>query len=511
MTKVFLGGRLTAAEVARVAAGAEVAVDSHALERAAASRATLETLIEDGCPIYGITTGLGALVTQDVEPSHRSAMQADLLRSHACGSGEELNREIVRAALVVRLNGLLKGRSGVRPVVIDRVVNLLNARLTPVVPRSGSLGASGDLAPSAHAFLPLIGEGHVRTWDDELLDGPAVLARLRVGALALEANEGLALINGTQFMAAIGAILTVRVRSLLDTFDLAAAMTVDALRGARTPFDERIHELRSLDGQQRSARRIASALAGSTRTRLPGDGLAQDAYSLRCAPQVHGAAREAFAFFERLVAVELDAVTDNPLIFEDPPVVLSGGNFHGQALALAFDTLRLGLADLGSISERRIFRLVSPALNGSLPAFLTTHPGASSGYMVVQYAAAALVSELRALAHPVSTDSIPTSDNQEDHVSMGMTGAVMALQAVDCLERIVTWELICAAQALDLDPGEPGRVVASLHAAIRECVPPLVSDRPPAYDLALLQPLVSDGLPARLLGEMGQAAPGAPG
>lgn len=506
MTTVVLGGSLTARDVALVASGAEVTADAEALQRVSAGRATLEQLIDGGAPIYGITTGFGALVTESIGPDQRSTMQADLLRSHACGSGDELPGEVVRAALAVRVNALLKGHSGVRPLVITHVMALMNGCLTPVVPCSGSLGASGDLAPSAHAFLPLIGEGWVRTLDGDLLDGAEALARLQLGPLVLEAKEGLALINGTHFMTGIGALLTVRVCALLDTLDVLAAATVEALRGASAPFDERIHRLRAVEGQQRSAGNIAAALAGSRRTRPLGDGLPQDAYSLRCAPQVHGAAREAFAFFAKLVAIELDAVTDNPLVFDDPPAILSGGNFHGQTLALAFDTLRLALADMGSISERRIFRLVSPTLNGPLPAFLAAEPGSSSGYMVVQYAAAALVCELRALAHPVSTDNIPTSDNQEDHVSMGMTAGVMALQALDCLERIATWELICATQALDLDPGEPGAVVGALRAAVRELIPQLERDRQPARDLALVRPLVKSGLPGRLLG--GEGMPG---
>ena len=403
----------------------------------------------------------------------------------------------MRAALAIRLNGLLIGHSGIRPLVLERVAALLAHDLVPVVPRTGSLGASGDLAPSAHAFLPLIGEGAVRRRSGERIDGERALQELGLEPLQLEAKEGLALINGTHFMCAIGALLTVRVRALLDVADLAAAVTVDALRGATPAFDPRVHALRPVDGQVRSAANIVAALRGSGRAGVAG-GRLQDAYSLRCAAQVHGAAREAFAFFARLVAVDLNAVTDNPLVFDDPPQVISAGNFHGQSLALAFDTLRLALADLGSISERRTFRLVSPSTNGVLPPFLSPTAGSSSGYMIVQYAAAALVSELRALAHPVSVDSVPTSDNQEDHVSMGMTGALMALDAVERAEKIVASELLCGCQALDCDPGSPSAMVAAVHAAVRERVPPLVDDRPPANDLAALLPLVTGGALATL-------------
>jgi histidine ammonia-lyase len=293
--------------------------------------------------------------------------------------------------------------------------------------------------------------------------------------------------------------MTVRVRALLDTIDIVAATTIDALRSPVAAFDARVHELRAIGGQIESAANIRTALAGSMRGGDPVTGRLQDAYSLRCAAQVHGAAREAFAFFAGLVAADLNAVTDNPLVFDDPPEVISAGNFHGQSLAIAFDTLRLALADLGSISERRTFRLVSPSLNGDLPAFLSPTPGPSSGYMIAQYAAAALVAELRALSHPVSVDSVPTSDNQEDHVSMGMTAAVMSLESVKRLELIVGYELLCACQALDCDPGTPGDVTASVHAAARERVTQLVEDRPPADDLAAIVPLVRNGSLARLL------------
>jgi histidine ammonia-lyase len=500
VSAVVLSGRLGVDDVAAVAAGAPVTLDPRALERVAANRATLEDAIAAGTPIYGITTGFGALVSEHIAPEFHRRLQVNLLRSHAAGTGDELPREVVRAALAIRLNGLLIGHSGIRPLVLELVAALLGHDLVPVVPRTGSLGASGDLAPSAHAFLPLIGEGVVRRADGELLDGGRALAELGREPLRLEAKEGLALINGTHFMSAIGALLTVRVRALLDVADLAAAVTVDALRGATPAFDRRVHALRPLEGQIRSAANIRAALHGSGRSGVAG-GRLQDAYSLRCAAQVHGAAREAFGFFARLVAVDLNAVTDNPLVFDDAPQVISAGNFHGQSLALAFDTLRLGLADLGSISERRAFRLLSPSTNGVLPPFLSPSAGSSSGYMILQYVAAALVSELRALAHPVSVDSVPTSDNQEDHVSMGMTGALMALDAVERVERVMAAELLCGCQALDCDPGSPSGVVAAVHAVIRERVPPLLEDRPPADDLAAVLPLVTGGALAGLLGD----------
>ena len=499
MNAVVLSGRLSAQDAAAIGHGAAIALDPAALARVSDNRAVLERIVAEGTPSYGITTGFGALVSERIAPELHRRLQVNLLRSHACGTGDELPAEVVRAAMAIRLNGLLRAHSGIRPVVLVQAAALLNGGFVPQVPRTGSLGASGDLAPSAHAFLPLLGEGRVRAPDGRVGGGADALRALGRAPLELEAKEGLALINGTHFMSAIGALLTVRVGALLDAVDLVAAATIDALRGATPAFDARVHALRPIEGQIRSAANIRSALRGSLRVRGRGSGSPQDAYSLRCAAQVHGAAREAFAFFSRLVAADLNAVTDNPLVFDDPAEIVSAGNFHGQSLALAFDTLRLALADLGSISERRIFRLVSPSTNGGLPPFLSPTAGASSGYMIVQYAAAALVSELRALAHAVSVDSVPTSDNQEDHVSMGMTAALMSLDAVVRLERVVACELLCATQALDCDPDTPGAAVAAAHAAVRERVPPLVEDRPPAYDLAAIEPLVAGGHLAELL------------
>jgi histidine ammonia-lyase len=506
VTEVVLTGEMTLADVARVGAGATLVLDPAALERVGENHRLLEGIVAAGTPIYGVTTGFGALVSERIPEALQHALQVNLLRSHAAGTGAPLPDEIVRAALAVRLNGLLIGHSGIRPLVLERVAEILNAGYVPVVPRTGSLGASGDLAPSAHAFLPLIGEGRVIDPTGVEIAGGETLRRLGVDPLKLEVKEGLALINGTHFMAAIGALVAGRVQALLDAADLVAAATVDALRGAMPAFEARVHDLRPVPGQVKSAANIRAALEGSTRARRNGVGKLQDAYSLRCAAQIHGASREAFAFFARLVEIDVNAVTDNPLVFDDPPEVISAGNFHGQTLALAFDTLRLALADLGSISERRIFRLVSPSTNGALPAFLSPTAGASNGYMIVQYVAAALVSELRALAHPVSVDNVPTSDNQEDHVSMGMTAALMTWEAVARVERILAYELICAAQALDCDPGAGGQLVSAMQAAVRARVSQLVEDRPPADDLAAVLPLLEDGSLARILtGEAGLA------
>ncbi len=487
------GSALDAGAVERIAVErAPVRLDRAALEAVARNRAALEAAIARGDAIYGVTTGLGALVRERVTFEEAASSQRDVLRSHAAGVGEPLPREVVRAALAVRLNGLLRAHSGVRPVVLERIAALLNGDLVPRVPRTGSLGSSGDLAPSAHAFLPLVGEGELAGSDGAARPAREVLAEARLEPLELAPKEALALINGTHFMAGAGALLAQRARRLLDTADAAAALSLEALRGEPDAFDARVQELRPLEGQARSAAVVRALVAGSERLGTRERDL-QDAYSLRCVPQVHGAAREGLGFFERLVATDLNAVTDNPLVFDNPLRVVSAGNFHGQSLSLAFDLLRVVLADVASISERRTFRLLSPSLNFGLPAFLTPDAGRSTGYMVVQYTAAALVSELRVIAHPASPDTVPTSDNQEDHVSMGMTGALFALEAIERAETVLAIELLCAAQALELVPGKPGAGSQGVYELVRARVPPLVEDRPPAPDIEGVRELVAAG------------------
>lgn len=490
------GTALDSAAVERVALGANVAVAPSALEEVAANRRDLETAIAGGASIYGVTTGLGALVTETVEAPDAEIQRA-VLRSHAAGVGPLIPPEAVRAALVVRLNCLLRAHSGIRSETLERIALFLNEGLTPAVPSTGSVGASGDLAPSAHAFLPLLGEGAFLGDDGTTRPADAALRQRGLEPLELRPKEALALINGTQFMAGMGSLAVMRARRLADAADAAAALTLEALRGVPSAFDARVHALRPLEGQQTSAQVIRDLVAGSQR--VGSSGRVQDAYSIRCTPQVHGAFREAVAFAERLVSVDLNAVTDNPIVFSDPLEVISGGNFHGQSLALALDTLRTALADLGSISERRTFRLVSPTLNGDLPPFLTTSPGRESGYMVAQITAAALLSELRALAHPVSVDNVPTSDNQEDHVSMGMTGALFALESLRRVETIVAIELLCAAQGIELTDGDPGPRAAQILAAVRERVPALTEDRPPAHDIEAVRPLVGSDTLSRLV------------
>lgn len=493
MSPVLIDGSITPQEVVAVGSGEKVELTDSALARIAESRERLEALLAGGEPIYGVNTGFGALAGEKVSEEYLTELQVNLLRSHAAGVGSPLPDEIVRGAIAIRLNSLALGHSGVRPVVCERLVELLDSDWVPIVPRTGSLGASGDLAPSAHAFLPLLGEGRVRDPEGREVSGAEMVAALGWEPLALEAKEGLALINGTHFMASVASQVLVRTRDLFDLCDLAAAATVDALHGAEAAFDPRAHALRPHPGQIESAAAILAALEGSTRVHSGDDGSTQDAYSLRCAPQVHGAARDLLDFFASVVERELISVTDNPLVLDGPDQVVSAGNFHGQSLASAFDSLRLAIADMASISERRTFRLVSPSTNRGLPAFLTKEPGPSSGLMIVQYTAAALVSELRALATPVSIDSIPTSDNQEDHVSMGMTAADLTSQAVERLTRVLACEILCSCQAIDLDAGEPGMQVARLQDRVRAVVPELHEDRPPAADIDGISSLIEAG------------------
>ncbi len=491
---VLLGAdELDAQTVRRIAAdGVRIRLDPAALERVASNRAALEAAMERGDAIYGVTTGLGALERENVSVREAFSAQRAVLRSHAAGVGAPLSREVVRAAISIRVQSLLRGYSGIRPLVLERIADLLNADLVSVVPRIGSLGASGDLAPSAHAFLPLIGEGELEDADGRRAPAADLLAEHDLEPLALAPKEALALVNGTHFMAAIGALVSVQASNLLDAADAIAALSLEALCGQPGAFEARVHALRELDGQAATAENVRAMVAGSERIGAS-NGSVQDAYSLRCIPQVHGAAREAMAFFSRMVKVDLNAVTDNPLVFDDPLAVVSAGNFHGQSLALAFDTLRLALADLGSISERRSFRLVSPSLNGDLPAFLSPNAGAGSGYMVAHYTAAALLGGLRALASPVSIDNVPTSDNQEDHVSMGMTAALLAIDSCEALATLLAVEAVCAAQAVDLSEGGLGVGSGRLLALIRERVPTMIEDRPPAEDITAAADLVIGG------------------
>jgi histidine ammonia-lyase len=498
MTTVLDGQSLTLEAVARVALDFEpVTLGSEARARVLESREVIDRALASHLPIYGVTTGFGKL--SDVRIPHDAIrqLQLNLVRSHACGVGPLLSESEVRAAILLRANSLAKGYSGVRPEIIDILLDLLNKAVHPLVPSRGSVGASGDLAPSAHMALVLVGEGEA-SYSGERLPGASALERAGISPVTLEAKEGLSLLNGTQFMASVGALACERAQALADTADVAASLSLEVLLGSASADDCRIHEARPHPGQQKTAANLIRLLRHSAIVESHRDcGRLQDAYSLRCVPQVHGAVRDALDHVRQVLVREINSATDNPLVFGDD--ILSGGNFHGAPLAYAFDYAALALSDLASISERRLERLVNPDLSG-LPAFLSTQPGLSSGYMMLQVMVASLVSENKILAHPASVDSIPTSANKEDHVSMGMTAALKLRSIADNLEIVLAGELLAACQAMEFRrPLEPGEGTGRAYAMVRETVAPLGEDREVSPDIARVRALVRRNRFAELL------------
>ncbi len=514
---VLTGADLSIADVEAVARGsAAVSLDDQARARMQEARDVIEALVAEGAVVYGVTTGFGDLASTFIEPSQASHLQENLLMSHAAGVGPAFPREIVRAMLLLRANTLALGHSGCRPLVVDRLLAFLAAGIHPVVPEQGSLGASGDLAPLAHLALPLIGRGQVEYRGQVV---PALLAMRESGLepLTLEAKEGLALLNGTQMMGAVGALLLADADRLVRTASVAAAMSVEALLGTDVAFAAAYQLARPHPGQVQVATELRHLLrdSGLQQGHHGSAHKVQDPYSLRCVPQVHGAVRDALDHLRRVLDIELNSATDNPLVFPGGGVadadtvatgggrVISGGNFHGEPIALALDFGKLALAELGSISERRTALLVDHRLNGGLPPFLARSSGVESGMMIYQYTAAALASEHKVLAHPASADSIPTSANQEDHVSMGSIAARHARAVLTGVEWIVAIELVVAAQALDLrlalqaSDGEvaarPGVGVAEALERIRARIPHLDRDREPGPDLAAATAMVHDG------------------
>ncbi|MGZ4334112.1 MAG: histidine ammonia-lyase [Gaiellaceae bacterium] len=455
---------------------------------------------------YGVNTGFGRFVSRSIPEELTEELQLRLLRSHACGVGDPYPDAVVRAAMLLRANALAKGNSGARVETVELLLECLNRGVLPYVPSRGSVGASGDLAPLAHLALPLVGEG--RAWvEGALLEGADALARVGLEPVRLLAKEGLSLINGTQFMAAQGALALVRARRLAQAADCACAMSLEALQGSRNSFIPQVHELRPLRGQAASARNVIRLLEGSAiiESHRWCDKV-QDAYSLRCAPQVHGASRDLLDYVEYTVATEINAATDNPLVLVDDEMLVSAGNFHGQPLAFALDALAMAVSELASISERRVERLVNPNLSDGLPAFLTTDGGLNSGFMIPQYVAASLVSENKSLCHPASVDSIPTSAGQEDHVSMGNAAGLKAWQVVANSERALAIELLAAAQAVEfLAPLEPGRGARATYDAVRALSPRLRDDRSLSADIEEVADAIRDGsLLAAVESEVGE-------
>jgi histidine ammonia-lyase len=479
-------------------AGQPVSLSVEARARVAASRAIVDRVAGGEAAIYGINTGFGSLSDVRIARADLEALQVNLLRSHSAGVGTPLEASVVRAMMALRANVLAKGYSGVRPETIDALLALLNRGVHPVVPSRGSVGASGDLAPLAHLALVLIGEGDVLHPPGDpagpRLPAAKALAAAGLAPITLAPKDGLALINGTQASTAVLGLALARAVRLAKAADIAAALSLDALRGSVHPFEARMHEPRPHPGQRVSAANIASLVEGSAINRSHEHcGKVQDAYSLRCAAQVHGAARDAIAFARRAFEIEANAATDNPMVFADTGDIVSGGNFHGAPVAVAADVLCLAAAQLATISERRCDRLMNPSLS-DLPPFLTEHSGLHSGLMMAQVTAAALTSEIKTLAHPASVDSIPTSASKEDHVSMSMAAALKARRAVDVATDVLAIEVLCACQAVDLlAPLTTSPALAAVVARIRESVPALTADRPPSPDIAAISRLISSG------------------
>ncbi len=514
---VLTGADLTIADVEAVARRAAAArLDDDARARMGEARGVIEELVAAGEVVYGVTTGFGDLASSFVPAAQGEQLQENLLVSHAAGVGEAFPREIVRAMLLLRANTLALGHSGCRPELVDRLLAFLDRGIHPVVPAQGSVGASGDLAPLAHLALPLIGRGEVEL-EGTVMPSAEALGQVGLEPLRLRAKEGLALLNGTQMMGAIGALLLADADRLAATASVAAAMSVEALLGTDVAFAAAYQLARPHPGQIAVAAELRHLLrdSGLQRAHHGTPHKVQDPYSLRCVPQVHGAVRDALDYLRAVLDIELNSATDNPLVFPDGGVadeatvatgggrVISGGNFHGEPLALALDFAKLALTELGSISERRTALLVDPRLNGGLPPFLAAASGLDSGMMIVQYTAAALASENKVLAHPASADTIPTSANQEDHVSMGSIAARHARTVLGHVEQILAIELVVAAQALDLRlhslPGtQPGAGVAEAHALVRSRVAHLDHDREPGPDLAAATALVRSGALAPL-------------
>ncbi len=493
MASIELGQQLSLQDVVTVARGrATVTIGKEAWERVRRARAMVDELVAARRPVYGITTGFGKFSDVIISPDETELLQRNLIMSHACGVGDPLDEESTRAMMLLRAHALSQGHSGIRTETLELLVEMLNRGVHPVVPEQGSLGASGDLAPLAHMCLPLLGLGEAY-FRGERLPGREALSRAGLRPVELSSKEGLALINGTQCMTGIGSVTLSDAISLLKAADIAAALTGEALGAIPAAWDPRIQALRLHPGQAAAASNLRRLVEGSALVTAPGQIRTQDPYTLRCIPQVHGASRTAIGHVNDVVGWEINAVTDNPLLFPEDGDVISGGNFHGQPVALAMDYLGIAVSELANIAERRIERLVNPQLSG-LPAFLTSNGGLNSGLMIPQYTAASLVSENKVLAHPSSVDSIPSSANQEDHVSMGTTGARKARKILANSTRVLAIELMCAAQALEFsDPKGLGQGTRAAYRAIRERIAPLEEDRILAPDMDEMTRLIRSG------------------
>lgn len=492
---VVVGQPLSFADVEAVARGAPVEIHPDVPARMEPARRVIEDAVSSGTTMYGVTTGFGGLANVRIDPREAEALQRDIVRSHATAVGTPLPTEVIRAMMLLRARTFAFGHSGVRPALVEGFVALLNARVHPIVPAQGSLGASGDLALLAHLALPLLGEGEVEH-EGAVMPAKEGLAAAGSDPLELSFKEGLALVNGTEGMLALGILTLIGAERLARAADIAGAMTLEACLGTDRAFDAELIDLRKHAGARASAADLRRLLDRSeiVASHRHSDHLVQDAYSLRCMPQVHGAYRDGMAYVRAVLEAELASAVDNPSVLPERREVLSGGNFHGEALGLALDHLTLCLTGFGTIAERRVARIVDPDLNNGLPAFLTADAGRRSGFMLAQYTAASLVSESRGLTFPASSDSIPTSAGQEDHVSMGMTSARRASGVLRNVERVIAIELLTAAQGLDLRaPLQAGPGTCAAHDAIRRASPQLVEDRPLAPDIEAVTAMIRDG------------------
>ena len=490
------GRRLPLAEIAKVALAQEPVEIAAAAEKAIlASRSVVEGIVEQRAIVYGVSTGFGKLADVHIPSDKLEQLQVNLVRSHSCGIGRPLSDPEVRAMMLLRANVLTLGFSGIRLEVIKLLVEMLNKNICPVIPEKGSVGASGDLAPLAHLALSLLGEGEA-FFNGKRMSSADALEKAGLRPTGLRAKEGLALLNGTQAMHAVGGLALLRAKRLTQVADIAGAMSLEALKGTPVAFDERIHNARPHPGQRAVARHLLALLRESEirDSHAEDDPRVQDAYSLRCMPQVHGAVRSALGHCEEILAIESGSATDNPLVFTDNGDVLSGGNFHGAPLALAFDYAAIATTDLMSISERRIDRLTNPDLNEGLPAFLAQHPGMQSGFMIAHVAAVALLNEAKVLAHPASVDNLPTSAGKEDHVSMGMTGALKFRSIVEDAENVLAIELLAAAEGLEFRrPLRAGIGVERAFATLRNIAPRLDEDRALSTDIERVAEAIRNG------------------
>lgn len=472
-----------------------VRISEEAMKKVVIARELVERYVDEERVCYGITTGFGKFSDTIISKSETADLQKNLIMSHSCGVGNSLPIDQVRGIMLLRVNNLIKGHSGIRPIVLETLIEMLNKGVTPVIPEKGSLGASGDLAPLSHMVLVVMGMGEAY-FNGELLSGKEAMNRAGIEIVEeLSSKEGLALINGTQVMTSIGAHALYDAINLMKHLDIATSLTMEALNGIICAYDHKIHDLRGQIGQKTTAENIRRILKESSSISKQGELRVQDPYALRCAPQIHGASKDALNFIKEKVEIEMDSVTDNPLIFVDEDEVLSGGNFHGQPMALPFDFLGIALAEMANISERRLERLVNPSLNNGLPAFLVENGGVNSGFMIVQYSAASLVSENKVLAHPASVDSIPSSANQEDHVSMGTIAARKAYEILGNVRKVISMEILAACQGIELRKIEKlGKGTEGAYKEVRKVVEYYKDDRVMYLDINTVEELVKSNV-----------------